>query len=207
MRVEKTIRRILKRGITVEDIRPAEQKGDGMEKWAWDIVNDVKTDPDFDMSAAKYGLDPEDVLEKTFVLITLDNEYDWGASHLRVGDYNEIMLRIGQDVYEDDRSDVMHDALMHELDHAARAIGGVMFSGTRGLKPIDWVKHPSEQSAMKAEIRNMAQSGYTDGQILASLFTEAMKERLAEDLPEAVEIVQGLIDQVRQEEDIIEPIT
>ena len=206
MRLEKAVSRILKVDMTIEDLRP---HGDpGAVEWVRNLINDVVTDPEVDMMAAGYGIDPEDIFEKTEFIVEIGDFMGMNAGYRTYPNTGRgrIILEIGGNEAEQDNRG-LQDTIMHEVDHAARDVARLLGGKSGGLPGIDWMKDPDEQAALKTEIRNMMNDGYTDEQILAAFFTRSLKLKLIPHLPEGVNLVEGWIKEIRQEEHIIEPIT
>ncbi len=121
------------------------------------------------------------------------------------GDKVYIQITIGTVGYHG-FADVLEDTLLHEFVHAARDVSGIGQTGTGDVSLGEWFRNPSEQEAIKAEIRNCMNYGYTDEQILAAYFgPQNYIERLGEELPGAIEAIENMIAELRREEDIMEP--
>lgn len=177
MRLHKKIERILKlkvvtRGEWGPDTPP------GFDEWFRDVVEEFVGDPVVDFVTAEYGLNAEDLLADMTIrgIVTYEPRAtgdEWEVAYAGFSpQYNRITLEIYEGIFRnDDRADVIN-ALIHELDHAARETAGLLTitppkTNATPSEEIWSTVDETEKAAFKAQILELLSAGYTDQEIIA----------------------------------------
>ncbi len=213
MRIDKVVQRISKSRIITElDLYGHEaadfdekfgtkhnEREDAFRQWFSTMWNRFITDPDLEMIAAKYGIAPEEVFEGLDVRV-------WGGAPTTAAGYSANLHQIEfkiplKDILED-RTPKWLQIMFHEFDHAATAAGGLPAEATRGKTPLEWARSPSEQSAMKSEILDLLNQGYTKQETWMLMTGKNYRRFKGDARREYLALVRWLIDKVIEEEDL-----
>lgn len=172
-RIHKCVERILKQKMPRVEARlegPPGEYGmagvaESFQGWAEAVTREFIGDPGVDMLAAEWGMSADELIERShlviyFKLLTPEGFQEPDAS----ADADDIAVDIPWHMFSADRRGEVIEILYHELAHVAdRQIG------TQEYAPSSfegWINDSDEHDSMKATIRDMIDSGYTDDEIV-----------------------------------------
>lgn len=225
MRIEKRVRSILKQEITTLPMVADEHAEEAVsfDGWFKDLVHEVLGEPAIDAIFATYGLNAGDEIEGVSFLSELtewveeSREFREVGGRLRRNIAGDALIQLDvplHDYMAGTAREMAKSILIHEIEHYARHRAGLLETSAhaqlkgveRNLAALD---DPQEQTAIKAQIFDLIETGLNDHEILTTLLDQygITGKQQPEDIPKvylilfhrAEQMLARLIEEAKQE--------